>query len=132
VTPFIRRTLRYTLVSIGCALLHNMILIVMDAAGASVIGCQAASAAILLPVGFFLQSRITFACERSWRGFFRYSAALATNFPFVLAVLWLARDQAGLSMWVAAPISSVVLFCWNYMTSTWALTPRAKGLPAHV
>ncbi|WP_445192412.1 GtrA family protein [Sphingomonas sp. Tas61C01] len=131
-TFFIRRTLRYTLVSIGCALLHNVVLIVMDASGASVIGCQVASAAILLPVGFILQSRITFASERSWRGFFRYAAALLTNFPVVLAVLWLARDQAGLSMWMAAPISSVVLFCWNYMTSTWALAPRAKGLPAHV
>lgn len=130
-TLFIRRIPRYTLVAIGCALLHNAILIATDALGATVIACQAASAAVLLPVGFVLQSRVTFACERSWRGFWRYSAALITNFPVAIAVLWLAREQAEVSMWVAAPVSSFVLFCWNYLTSTWALAPRTKGRAVH-
>lgn len=130
-SPFLRRIPRYTLVAIGCALLHNAILIVTDALGATVIVCQTASAAVLLPVGFALQSRITFASERSWRGFCRYSAALITNFPVAIAVLWLVREQAHLSMWVAAPLSSFVLFCWNYLTSTWALAPRTKGRPVH-
>jgi putative flippase GtrA len=128
---FFRRFTRYALVAIGCALLHNAILIVTDALGATVIACQAASAVVLLPVGFVLQSRITFACERTWRGFWCYSATLITNFPLAIAVLWLVREQAHLSMWVAAPVSSLFLFCWNYLTSTWALAPRTKGRPVH-
>ena len=121
---------RYTLVSIACAVLHNVILIAADAAGLGIIACQAASAAVLLPVGFYLQSEYTFACERSWRGFARYSAALITNFPVAVIALWFSRDLAALPMWVAAPISSVVLYCWNFVTSTWALG-TGKGVRAH-
>lgn len=121
---------RYTLVSIFCALLHNAILIAMDAAGFGILACQAASAAVLLPVGFWLQAQVTFNCERSWRGFARYSAALITNFPVALLALWLSRDLAGLSMWISAPFSSLVLYGWNFATSTWALAPR-RGVRAH-
>lgn len=121
---------RYTVVSIICALVHNAILIAADAAGFGIVACQAVSAAVLLPVGFCLQARFTFACERSWRGFARYSAALITNFPVALLALWLSRDLAGVPMWVAAPFSSLVLYFWNFATSTWALTPQ-KRVQAH-
>ena len=128
----LQRIPRYTLVAIACALLHNAILIGMDALGANVFWCQVASAAVLLPVGFLLQSRVTFRCERSWAGFLRYSAALITNFPVALLVLWLTRDLLALPMWVAAPISSIALFCWNYATSAWALSraPAIKEVAA--
>lgn len=122
---------RYTLVSVFCALLHNAILIAMDATGFGILACQAASAAVLLPVGFVLQSRVTFGSDRSWRGFARYSAALITNFPVALLALWISRDLSGLPMWIAAPFSSLVLYCWNFVTSTWALAPR-NGKHAHV
>ena len=77
---------------------------------------------MLLPVGFWLQSDVTFRAERSWRAFLRYSAALITNFPVGLAVLWLTRDLLAWPMWVAAPFSSATLFCWNYLTSSWAFS----------
>lgn len=121
-TSHLRRLPIYTVVAIFCALLHNVILIGMDWVGAAVFWCQTASAAVLLPVGFLLQSRVTFRCERSWRGFARYSAALLTNFPVALLVLWFTRHMVALPMWIAAPSSSIALFCWNYLTSTWAFT----------
>lgn len=123
----LRRIPRYALVAAFCALLHNAILIGVDALGANVFWCQVASASVLLPVGFWLQSHVTFRCERSWTGFLRYSAALITNFPVALAALWLTRDLLAASMWVAAPISSVTLFCWNYLTSNWAFS-RARAV----
>jgi putative flippase GtrA len=88
---------------------------------------------VLLPVGFWLQSHMTFRCERSIAGFFRYSAALITNFPVALLVLWLTRDFLGLPMWVAAPISSGALFCWNYATSSWAFarSPAVGEIRVH-
>ena len=128
----LRRIPRYTLVAIFCALIHNMILIGMDALGATVLLCQVASAAVLLPLGFWLQSYVTFRCERSWSGFLRYSAALITNFPIALVVLWLVRDELALPMWAAAPASSAALFCWNYLTSNWALSKAdSRPEPAH-
>jgi putative flippase GtrA len=123
----LKRIPRYTLVAIFCAVLHNVILIGVDALGANVFWCQLASAAVLLPVGFWLQSHLTFRCERSWSGFLRYSAALITNFPLALAILWLTRDLLALPMWLAAPFSSLALFCWNYLTSSWALS-RATSI----
>lgn len=128
-----RRIPRYMLVAIGCAFLHNAILIGADALGANYFWCQVASAAVLLPVGFLLQSRVTFQCARNWSGFFRYSGALITNFPVALLILWVARDLAALPMWAAAPLSSLVLFCWNYVSSCWALSrkPAYKEMPAH-
>jgi putative flippase GtrA len=123
----LRRIPRYTLVAIVCALLHNAILIGMDALGANVFWCQVASAAVLLPVGFLLQSDVTFRCQRSWTGFLRYSVALITNFPIALLILWLTRNVLGLPMWAAAPISSIALFCWNYATSAWAFS-RAPAI----
>jgi putative flippase GtrA len=128
-TAHLRRIPRYTLVAIFCALLHNGILIGMDALRANVFWCQAASATVLLPVGFWLQSHVTFRCERSFAGFLRYSAALLTNFPVALLVLWLTRDLLALPMWVAAPVSSGALFCWNYMTSSWAFARNQVAEP---
>jgi putative flippase GtrA len=129
----LRRIPRYTLVAIGCALLHNAILIGADALGGNVLVCQVASAAVLLPVGFWAQSHVTFQCERSFRGFLRYSMALLTNFPVSLLVLWVMRDLLSIPMWVAAPVSSGILFCWYYVTSTWALAGGRplKGIKAH-
>jgi putative flippase GtrA len=120
----LRRLPSYSLVSLFCVLLHNAIVIALDAIGANVLVCQIASAAVLLPVGFLLQSHVTFGSERSWRNFLRYSAALITNFPLALALLWLARDWFELPMWLAAPAQTAVLFVWNYATSTWALARK--------
>lgn len=123
-----RQIPRYTFVAILCVLLHNSILIGMDALGANIFWCQTASAAVLLPVGFWLQSYVTFQCARSWGGFFRYSAALLTNFPVALVALWVTRDLLSLPMWAAAPFSSATLFCWNYLASSWALSRAAVFL----
>lgn len=124
---------RYTLVAIGCAVLHNVILIAADAFGANYFWCQVASSVVLMPTGFLLQSHFTFQCDRSWRGFLRYSGALMTNFPLLIALLWLSREYYGLPMWLVAPLSSIVLFVWNYMTSCWALARghHRKESPAH-
>ena len=88
---------------------------------------------MLLPVGYLLQGQLTFEMRRSWRDFGRYSAALITNFPVAIAVLWLLCDVMALDMVWAAPISFIVLFVWNYLTSTWALSRRRndEGDAAH-
>ncbi len=119
------RSRRYVPVAIICALLHNSIMIGLDHVGVHYALCQVASAAVLTPVGYLLQSRLTFAVERSWREFGRYSAALVTNYPVAIAVLWLLCDVLSLHMVWASPISMVVLFMWNYATAAWAFSRRA-------
>jgi len=128
---FVRRLPRYTVVAIFCAALHNVILIVLDAIAVHYIWCQAASAAVLLPTGYLLQGSLTFSAERSAMGFLRYSAALITNFPVAIASLWLLRDLFALPMMVAAPVSTVILFVWNYLTSFWAFRGSASMEARH-
>lgn len=119
---------RYAAIAAVCALLHNGIMIGLDALGVHYVLCQTASAAVLLPLGYLLQGQLTFEAKRSWRGFARYSAALMTNFPVAIAVLWLLCDLLALEMVWASPISMVVLLVWNYVTSAWAFSRR--GNPA--
>lgn len=115
-------------VAIVCALLHNGIMIGLDRLGVHYVLCQTASAGVLLPLGYLLQGQLTFEAKRSWRDFARYSAALITNFPVAIIALWLLCDVLALDMIWASPISMVVLFAWNYVTSAWAFSRR--GNPA--
>lgn len=121
---------KYTLVALFCAAIHNIILVLTDWLGFNIFWCQMTSALTLLPIGFLLQTKFIFGVERSWRGFLRYSVQV-TNFPLALFVLWLTRDRLAVPMWIAAPISTVVLYLWNYATSHWALhrlpSARVKG-----
>ena len=126
----VHRISRYTVVAIPCALLHNAILIGMDMLGANVFWCQVASAVVLTPVGYFAQSVMTFRSSRTWSEFVKYAAALLTNFPLALFLLWFARDLLILPMWSAAPFSCAAMFCWNYLTSSWAFS--RGGLVAEV
>ncbi len=118
----VHRSPRYALVAVFCFLLHNAIMIGSDRLGLHYALSQAASACVLLPVGYLLQGNLTFGAERSWRDFARYSGALITNYPVAVAVLWFLCDVLRVDMTVAAPVSTVVLFIWNYATSSWAFT----------
>ena len=122
---------RYTLVALALAGLHNATLIAADASGAHFIVAQAISAAILLPTGFLAMARFSYAVEANWSGFARYSAALITNFPVAIAALWLLIDWLTLPMWLAAPISTAVLFIWNFLTSTWAFLPSKQRVEGY-
>lgn len=124
----VHRTYRYTIVAGLCALLHNGIMIGLDRLGVHYALCQTVSAAVLLPTGYLLQAAVTFQAPYSGRDFLRYSTALITNFPVAIFLLWLLCDILTLDMIWASPISMVVLFAWNYLTSAWALSRRNKGV----
>ena len=120
----LHRSGRYTAVSVVCALLHNGIMIGLDRLGVHYVWCQTASEVVLLPTGYLLQGAVTFRAKRNWPDFFRYSAALLTNFPVAIVILWLLCDVLSLDMLWAAPISMVLLFIWNYAASSWAFSRR--------
>lgn len=126
-TRFFRPLPRYTIAAIFCALLNNVVLIGCAALGWGIFACQMASALVLLPTGYFLQSRFAFRVERTWSAFWRYSAALITNFPLAIVLLWLMHDAKQWPMFIAAPVSTILLFAWNFVTSSWALLPDIIG-----
>ena len=126
----IHRGSRYLLVAIGCAGLHNAIMIVLDALhvhyGLSLI----ISAAVLIPVGYWLQGRITFAADSSWVSFWRYALVMIVNTPMSFIALWVLYDRGGLPMWIAAPVSTIILLIWNYISSGWALRSHVSQVKA--
>ena len=128
----VHRMPRYTGVAILCALLHNAILIGMDMIGANVFWCQAASAVVLIPVGYFAQSVMTF--RSSGRGANSGNTQRRCSRTFrSLYLLWFARDLLVLPMWSAAPFSCAAMFCRNYLTSSWAFSRGGlvAEVPAH-
>jgi putative flippase GtrA len=100
----------------------------LDHLGIHFVISQAATAFVLLPVGYLLQGRFSFAADRSWKNFLRYSAALLTNYPVAIVTLWLLCDLLGIKMAWASPIATVVLFVWNYATSYWAFSFGSRRL----
>jgi glycosyltransferase involved in cell wall biosynthesis/putative flippase GtrA len=119
------RLSRYTLVSAVCLAIQNMVLISSDYTGLHYELAVLLSTAILLPVGFLLQSHVTFAAARSWAAFARYGAAMASNLPLSMGLAWLLCGALGWPMLYASPTISLCLFGWNYLSSSWALGPRA-------
>jgi putative flippase GtrA len=118
------RAPRYLGVSIGCVLINNALLITLDRIGVPYLKSLLISAAIMIPLGFLLQARITFGAPPGWLRFGRYAAVMIVNTPLAWLLLWALHDRAGLAMIYASPIMTAMLFIWNYMASGWAILAR--------
>lgn len=118
----LRRSPRYIMVSLFCMGLSNVILVVADRGGLSSAGAVLLSAAILIPVGYLLQTWVTFAVRPGHVAFLRYAAGLALNVPLSWLILFLSHDLAGIDMILAAPLATILLFFWTYFVSNWALS----------
>jgi putative flippase GtrA len=127
------RAPRYIGVGIFCVLLNNALLIGLDWLGVHYGISVLISAAVMLPLGFILQSRLTFGTQPGWRSFGRYSSVMIVNTPLAWLLLWATHDHAGWAMIYASPVTIGILFVWNYLASGWAIAARrtrvAQGPP---
>lgn len=114
---------RYLSVALFCAALHNAMMIALDWAGVMYVASMVISMIVLLPIGFGLQASFTFAAQRSWPAFLRYTSVMLANLPITFVSVGLLYDVAGFPMFVAAPLSTMVLVLWNFLGSVWALRP---------
>lgn len=124
----IERGPRYISISLFCMALSNLILIGVNRAGLSYTVGVLSSAAILIPVGFLLQARLTFATSWSWSAFYRYAFALLFNIPLSWIALFLIHDLGSIDMLWAAPAATTLLFFWTYLVSHWALIVRSTDI----
>ncbi len=120
----------YTIVSAVCVIIQNVVLLSSDLMGLHYATAVLISTSILIPVGFILQSNLTFENEKTWNAFMRYAGAMASNLPLSIALAWGICGVLQAPMLLASPAISACLFFWNYFTSKWALTritiPKAK------
>jgi putative flippase GtrA len=73
-------------------------------------------------IGFALHSQWTFKVERSVAGLARYTGAMLLNLPLTVIFIGIAHDGFGVPVLYAAPLSSILLFVWNYIAVEWAVS----------
>lgn len=121
----IRSVPRYAVVGVTCALLHNAIMIGCDLIGIHYVVSSLISYAIVVVVGFALHSYFTFVQNPSVKSFLRYAVSMAANYPASVALMFVFCDLMRLPVAVAAPLTTFVLFAWNFLSSRWAITGSA-------
>jgi putative flippase GtrA len=123
---------RYAVVSGLCLVLHNLIMIAADYAGLTMWQAAVTSFCIMVVTGYLLLCIFVFHGTRSWRGFLRYTGAMAANFPLSTGLLWILFGLLHQPMAIAAPAVTLVMVMVNYLASHWAITGKrpARSLGA--
>lgn len=115
-------------VGLICALLHNAIVIAGDFAGLHYAWSLTVSFAIVVVVGYWLHSGWTFrGAQRGGSSFARYALVAGANYPASLAGMFLLVDVVGLSVLLASPLLTVLLFALNFLGNRWALRAGRIG-----
>lgn len=104
-----------------CAGLHFLILVLGDALGVHFALLVTVSFVVCAIVGYLLHCRFTFEIAPTLKELGRYTLAMTGNYPLSLAIVWLANDRLGLPMIIAAPLSTVLLTAYNFLSSRWAV-----------
>lgn len=122
--PVAGRTARYTIVGAICAATHNAVMVLGDLAGGHYVPMTVLSFWIVTPPGYLLHARFTFREQFSLRGFLRFTSGIAAGFPLSLLSMTTLCTGLGLPVVIAAPIATVTLFLWNYVSAHWAILDR--------
>jgi putative flippase GtrA len=113
---------RALVVGLICAVVHNAIMIGGDYAGLHYALSLLISFLIVVVIGYRLHSGWTFrSAERSKASFTRYVVIASANLPSSFVGMFVFVNLIGLSVPVASPIVTVLLFGMNFMGNRWAL-----------
>jgi putative flippase GtrA len=118
----------YVAVSAFCVLFNNLLLICLDRVHVHYSVSVLISAAVMIPLSFFLHARFTYAVELTSSAFWRYASVLVCNTPAAWLLFLVIHDLGGLPMLYAAPVVTLILFIWNYILTGWAMVMRQPQL----
>jgi putative flippase GtrA len=124
-----RSLIGYATVSGLCWLISNAILIAGDRANFPLSLSIGLSYVLVVVIGYFLHSLVSFRRPLSLPAFGRYALAMSLNIPLAFAAIWLLRDAAGLPMLWAAPLATGCTTAINFVLSRWAVSmdePRSR------
>jgi len=117
----VKRTTRFTLVGAVCAAMYNAIMIFGSKLGGGYISLSLLAFVIVTPIGYLLHARLTFGIRRSWRDFGRFASGAAASFPVYFILMIGLCSGLRLTVSVAAPMATVAMYIWNYVSTHWAL-----------
>lgn len=121
---FMARVPRYLTVGALCALIHNVIMIGADFAGLHYVLSTFISFLVLTPLGYWLHCRFTFRRAISLAGFLRFTGGIVAAYPLSLGLMVLFCTGLGWPVLVAAPLTTVLLVVYNYVSAHWAILRR--------
>jgi putative flippase GtrA len=124
--PFVERTARYTIAGAICAVLNNLLIIGGDLLGISYVAMSVAAFVLVTTLGYLMHTRFTFREPRSVRGLVRFSSGVATGFPLFILLMAILCTGLGMPVALATPLSTVVLYVWNYALAHWAILHRGR------
>ena len=119
-----RQPARYLVSGAVCALANNILLIVGARAGLGTFELTLLSFLVIGTAGYAAHAHFTFRQAPGWRTYARFMAGIALGIPIAYAVLALLRDGLGMPMLYAAPIATVALLVYNYLSARLAIKRR--------
>jgi putative flippase GtrA len=124
--PIAARTARYAMTGALCAVAHNAVMILGDAAGDHYVPMTVLSFALVTPLGYLLHAGFTFKEPLSWRAFLRFAAGVTAGFPLSILTMAIFCTGFGLPVVIAAPLATLTLVLWNYASTHWAIIGRLR------
>ena len=112
----------HLLIGAFCALLNNLLIIGLVWRGFGYFSATWIASTPVLLAGYFLHCFLTYRTKACWSSFAMYCASILGSFPLWFAALYVIIDVAGLPIEVAAPVTTILLFFWNYISIGWAFS----------
>ena len=120
----IGRSWRYTLIGLVCALANYAIMLANDFFGGHYLLGTVISFVAVTPMAYVLHSLFTFAEPLSAKSFTRFVGGVASAYPVAAGLMIILCSVLRLSVAVATPIATVLIFGWNFAAAHRSLLPR--------
>ena len=120
----INRSWRYTLVGAVCAVANYIIMLANDFLGGHYLLGTVIAFAVVTPCAYVMHSLFTFAEPFRWKSFVRFVGGVASAYPIATALMIILCSGLRLSVAVATPIATVVMYAWNFAAAHWSILAR--------
>lgn len=117
---------RYLAIGCICALANNIIMVAGDRARQNYLTMALVSFVIVTPLAYALHTRFTFVSPFSVGRLLRYASGAALAFPMFLALMAIFCSLMKLPVVIAVPMTTVLLFVWNYISAHLAIVGRLR------
>lgn len=124
--PLIKQSARYTVVGAVCACASNLIIIGGNLTGINDQVAIALAVAIVTPLAYILQSWFTYGSPLSMQRFIRFLSGVGVGTLWFVLLMTLFQRIIGMPVWIASPLTTLLIFVWNFAASRWAILWRTQ------
>jgi putative flippase GtrA len=124
--PVIGQSVRYSLMGAICACASNLIIIGSNLAGINDQVAIVLAVATVTPLGYLLQSRFTYGSPLSLQRFMRFVCGVGVGTLWFVLLMTLFQRIIEMPVWIASPLTTLLVFIWNFVASRWAILRRMQ------